>query len=124
MGCLSPCPGCNRHIGTDETACPFCSSALPDSFRCQPRSQPRGRLSRAALMAAGAALLGGEACSTAVPEYGAVFPIDAGADTRTMDGSTTDGPTEGGPVALYGAAPPAFEQSPAETAAPPSTKRT
>jgi hypothetical protein len=118
MSCLSPCPGCNRHIGTDETACPFCSSALPDSFRCQPRPQPRGRLSRAAIVAAGAALLGAEACSTAVPEYGAVFPMDAGADT-TMDGSTMDG----GPVALYGAAPPAFEQAPAETGVPPLEKK-
>src|SRR5262245_48253338 len=122
MSCLAPCPGCNRHIGTDETACPFCSATLPDSFRCQPRPQPRGRLSRAAMMAAGAALLGGTACA-GVPEYGAVFPIDAGADTGTMDGSTTDGPADGGPVALYGAAPPASEQAPAETGAPPLAKK-
>jgi len=110
MSCLAPCPGCKRHIGTDETTCPFCSAALSDSFRCEARSRPRGRLSRAAMVAAGAALLGAEACNTApAPLYGPAPPFDAGADTGTMDG---------GPVALYGAAPPAFEHAPAETGAP------
>jgi len=115
MSCLAPCPGCKRHIGTDETACPFCSAALLDSFRCQPGSRPRPRLSRAAMVAAGAALLGAEACNTApAPLYGPAPPLDAAADTGTMDG---------GPVALYGAAPPAFEQAPAETGATPLAKK-
>ena len=118
MSCLAPCPACNRHVSSDETACPFCSAALPDSFRCQPVRRPMsGRLSRAGLLAAGAALMGAEAC-TAVPEYGAaIIPdaaVDSAADTGTMDG---------GPVALYGAAPPAFEQAPAETGAPPPAKK-
>jgi hypothetical protein len=121
VSCLAPCPACNRHVSSDETACPFCSAALPDSFGCQPRPRPRGRLSRAALVAAGAALLGGEACSAPAPLYGPAPPIDAGADTSTMDTGTMDG----GPVALYGAAPPAFEQAPAETdTAPPPKNKT
>jgi hypothetical protein len=114
MSCLAPCPGCNRHVGTDETACPFCSAALPESFRCQPRRQPRGRLSRAAMVAAGAALLGAEACGGPAPAYGPAPPFDAGADTSTMDG---------GPVALYGAAPPAFEQAPVQPGTPPLAKK-
>jgi len=56
---LAPCPACGRHIATDETICPFCAAALPDSFRqantC--RRPPPGRLSRAARLAAGAALI-------------------------------------------------------------------
>ena len=114
MSCLAPCPACNRHVSSDETACPFCSAALPDSFRCQPvRQRAGGRLSRAGLLAAGAALIGAEAC-TAVPEYGAPIIPDAAVDANTMDG---------GPIALYGAAPPAFEQAPAETVTPALEKK-
>jgi hypothetical protein len=66
------------------------------------------------MLAAGAALMGVEACGeSAVPVYGAPAQ-DAAPDTGTMDG---------GPVALYGAAPPAFEGAPAETAAAPAVKK-
>jgi hypothetical protein len=69
------------------------------------------------MLVAGAALLGAEACDDNVvrPPYGGPPPpVDAGADTSTMDG---------GPVALYGAAPPAFEQAPPETGGPPLAKK-
>ena len=119
MSCLAPCPACNRHVATDETTCPFCSAALPDSIRCQPRRPLRGRLSRAGLLAAGATLLGGAQACLSSSAYGTSMPqdagVDKGADTGTMDG---------GPVALYGAAPPALEQAPPEEGVKPPTNRT
>ena len=120
MSCLAPCPGCKRHVATDETACPFCSSPLPDSFRnavlCR---SPRERLNRAALMVAGAALMGAEACSSTntsiMPLYGAPNP-DAGADTSSSDGNPNDIPA----IPIYGApAPAASEQAPPGDSAPP-----
>jgi hypothetical protein len=115
MSCLAPCPACNRHVATDAAACPFCAATLPDSFRCEPTRQPRrGRLSRAGLLAAGAALIGiGQACGGSA--YGtSPPPKDAAADTGTMDGSA---------VALYGAPAAAQDQAPpANGAAPPAKK--
>jgi hypothetical protein len=111
MSQLAPCPACKRHIVTTETACPFCAATLSDSFRGQPPARrPPGRLSRAAMLAAGAALLGAEACSddvVTVPIYGA--PADAAIDSGTTDSV----------VALYGAAPAPLESAPA--AEPPTT---
>jgi hypothetical protein len=122
MSCFAPCPACNRHVSSDETACPFCSAALPDSFRCQAeaRQRLRGRLSRAGLLAAGAVLMSGAEACLGSTHYGTMMPYDAGTtDTSTMDG---------GPVALYGAAPPAADQAPAETdttpPAPPAQNKT
>src|SRR6185436_5161277 len=72
MSNFVPCPSCNRHVLSAETACPFCTAALPESLRLQtPAPRPPGRLSRAALLAAGAALMGAEACSAPTPVYGA-----------------------------------------------------
>jgi hypothetical protein len=113
MSHFAPCPACNRHVVTDETACPFCTAALPESFRLQsPAVRRPGRLSRAAMLAAGAALMGTEACSDSLPapapEYGAP-PIDA----------AVDAPVDGSAVALYGAAPAPLEAAPDDkTAAP------
>ncbi|HEY2594111.1 MAG TPA: hypothetical protein VGK33_09445, partial [Chloroflexota bacterium] len=65
MSHLAPCPACNRHVDIAERACPFCATALPAAFRGQQRPAPlRGRLNRAALMAAGATLMGAAACSS------------------------------------------------------------
>ncbi len=64
MSHLAPCPACNRHVDVGESACPFCAAALAESFRGQPQpSPPARRLGRAALMAAGATLMGAGACS-------------------------------------------------------------
>jgi hypothetical protein len=114
MSCLSPCPACNRHVATDEAACPFCSAVLPDSFRCDPRPKSRGRMSRAAILAASAALIGAESCSSGAPAYGVPAP-DAATDTGTMDG---------GPVALYGAVPAPLEQAPTDRDPKPPTGKT
>jgi hypothetical protein len=113
MSCLAPCPACDRHVATDETVCPFCSAALPDSFRLQARCErPGGRLNRAALLAAaGAALIGAEACGSGVALYGAPLP-DAGLEA---------GPNDGSAVPIYGAAPAPLEQAPpGNGAAPPA----
>ena len=62
MSHLAPCPACHRHVDVAETTCPFCAAALAESFRRPPAAvAPPRRLSRAAMMAAGATLLG--ACS-------------------------------------------------------------
>ena len=117
MSCLAPCPACNRHVATDQTTCPFCSVALPDSIRCQEHKRPHGRLSRAAMLAAGAALISVEAgCSVAV--YGAPNPYDAGVDTGTDTGSDT-GTTNASAAALSGAAPEPTEQTPPDQGAKP-----
>jgi hypothetical protein len=112
MSCLAACPACNRHVSTHETACPFCEAALPESLRCQPACvAPPGRLSRAALMAAGAALMGAS-CGTPLPAYGGVIFPDAGADTST----------DAVNVPIYGGAAPALEQT-ANQSTPPTPRK-
>jgi hypothetical protein len=97
MSCLAPCPACNRHIAINTPDCPFCSAALPDSFRDQHscRRQPPGRLSRAAIVAAGA-VLAAAAASCAGASYGTSPLVDAAApvDTGTVVDSGTDGGTQ------------------------------
>jgi hypothetical protein len=101
MKCLAPCPACGRHVAIDAAACPFCSVALPDSFRqnhvC--RRSPE-RLSRAALVAAGAALLAAEGCWSGASEYGVAVIEDASVHHGQPDGSTSDAhgnqPVDGG----------------------------
>lgn len=128
MSHLAPCPACHRHVELVETTCPFCAAALPESFRGQPRPVPQPRrLSRAAMMAAGATLLG--ACSAndaignardaatdrpvasdgpvAVPLYGAPFTGAAGqSGTGGISGITgTAGSTDAGKDGATDAAP-------------------
>jgi hypothetical protein len=81
---LRPCPSCQRHLRTSETACPFCGSQVPAALRAARRpSLPRQRMSRAALVAF--SLAGAPACEDGVgsqPEAGP--PADAreaGVDT-------------------------------------------
>lgn len=61
MNQLLPCPHCSRHHRVCEPVCPFCGGALP-ACTAAPSAQARGRLNRATLFAAGAALLGGASC--------------------------------------------------------------
>ena len=98
MSALVPCSGCNRHVKSDETTCPFCQAAVSSgtcSGRCA-RPSP-SRLAGVALVAAGAALLGA-ACESssqsAVPPYGLPPHFDAG----TADSG--DGQTDAAPDAL------------------------
>src|SRR3954454_18193531 len=94
MSALVPCAGCNRHVKSDETTCPFCQAAVAPaateacSGRCA-RPSP-ARLVSAALVAAGAALLGAgcESSQSTFPPYGISPQFDAG--TRTDGGGQTD----------------------------------
>jgi endogenous inhibitor of DNA gyrase (YacG/DUF329 family) len=106
MRSLIPCSSCNRHVESEETSCPFCGAALtPQSLatpHCSGRCSgpPEVRLGRAALLVAGAALLGA-ACHGAmpVPAYGGAggtsppqaelqqqADVDQQADTEQPDG--------------------------------------
>jgi hypothetical protein len=84
MSALVPCPGCNRHVKSDETNCPFCQAAVAPvasescSGRCA-RPFP-SRLASAALVAAGAALLGAacESSPSVFPPYGISPHYDGG----------------------------------------------
>ena len=97
MSHLVPCPACNRHVDVVENACPFCATALPAAFRAQQPPAPlRGRLSRAALMAAGATLMGAAACSS----NDAIGGTDAATDRPAV---TKDASEDRSVVAIYGA---------------------
>jgi hypothetical protein len=97
MSHLAPCPACNRHVDVAESACPFCATALPASFRGQPPIIPlRGRLGRAALMAASATLMGAAACSS----NDAISGNDAATDRPAV---SRDASEDRGLVPFYGA---------------------
>jgi len=101
MSALVPCSGCNRHVKSDETICPFCQAAVtpaaPESCagRCA-RPSP-ARLVSAALVAAGAALLGAacESSQSAFPPYGLPPHYDAGTQSHPDAGEPSDGPDSG-----------------------------
>jgi hypothetical protein len=96
---LVPCLACNRHVLADASVCPFCTA------RREARESPRAErtaamrhLGRAAMLAAGAAMLGAEACGSSVPAYG--IPPD---DVR-HDAGSTGGKGGGGQGGTPGAA--------------------
>ena len=94
--CLFPCPGCARHIRTDERACPFCGAATPEGFgACAKPALTGPVLSRAAVLFMGATAVA--ACS------GTVAAPGGGGDS----GSSGDSPSSADsmPVALYGPGP-------------------
>jgi len=95
MSHLAPCPACNRHVDVAESACPFCATVLTPSFRAARSLGPTPRrLGRAALMTAGAALMGAAACSAS--DAISVEKKDA---TPSYDGSRVVA-AYGGPILL------------------------
>ena len=114
MSHLLPCPACNRHVDAAETVCPFCAAVLHESFRAaRPLLSPPRRLGRAALMAAGATLVGAAACSNndaigggpqdAAPKYDAPIPLPAyGIALPPGTGGTGGATGTGGSVATGG----------------------
>ncbi|MDB4956377.1 MAG: hypothetical protein JWO36_3946 [Myxococcales bacterium] len=79
---LRPCGECQRHVAVTESACPFCAAVLAAPA---PRDLPLGRLSRAAVFAAGA--LAASACG------GKAKPADHVQNVPTADaGVTPDAP--------------------------------
>jgi len=94
MSQLVPCPACQRHVESNEASCPFCEAALSQTRPCAGGcSSPPARLARAALVAAGAALLGASCSSsqsTVVP-YGVPPHVDGGTDAPQDAGTPPDG---------------------------------
>jgi hypothetical protein len=102
---LISCPGCDRHVRTNETACPFCQADIADAIsRAMPRPVPMAGMSRTAMMAFAAASLGAAACSGKdVTPGGGNQPLTDGA----VDGANGNGGASntGGQMAMpvYGA---------------------
>lgn len=95
MSQLLPCPACNRHLEFHETSCPFCGAALSPAPPCTGSCSGGAttRLARAALVAAGAALVGA-ACSSSqsvIAPYGTPPHFDAGTESPQDAGAPTDG---------------------------------
>ncbi len=103
---LRPCSSCARHVRATETTCPFCTSALT---ACADTSEPTttARLSRAAIVLAGAAALAGCGKESGIaPVYGGPPPVQLGADGGRPD-NTGLAPAYGGPPEVYPAPTPA-----------------
>jgi hypothetical protein len=109
MNQLLPCPHCSRHHRVCEPVCPFCGGSLP-ACKAAPPTKARGRLSRATLFAAGAALLGGASCDnrSTNAHYGlAGIVTNPDGSGGTGDGSSGDedrNPAQDAPDAKDGGA--------------------
>src|SRR5580658_1811334 len=92
-----PCSGCSRHIKRGDATCPFCGATA--AVEIGPTRTIAGRLSRAALFAAGAVGVGiatTDCAPSLVSEYGCPVPNCA---FETEDSSASDGPSEAAPDA-------------------------
>jgi len=94
MSQLSPCPGCSRHVRVGAATCPFCDVALSGEPVLAPAISRGGRLSRAAMFVAGAALATVAACSD-TDDGGAG---GAGGGTAGAAGGASGSPGAGGAV--------------------------
>lgn len=108
---LIACARCGRHVKAGEAACPFCGGEAPVA---QPQRRVVGRLSRAAMHAAGAAgaVVALADCSSgssprAVAFYGAACLDDGGCgaivDSGGGDGGATVDAQDGSTAVFYGA---------------------
>jgi hypothetical protein len=91
-----PCPGCSRHVKRGDAICPFCRTAPSVDI---PTRVLSGRLSRAALFAAGAVGVGiasTECAPSVTTEYGCPVPNCA---FETEDANASDGPSAAAPDA-------------------------
>ena len=112
---FTPCPACARHVREGDAACPFCGAGMT---RAPAAMVPVGRMSRAALLAAGAAgALAMTDCSSSsgTPLYGgAVPPQESGApdDSSTSGSSGSAGSSgsgaSGGSAGSSGSAQPMY----------------
>jgi hypothetical protein len=117
-----PCPGCSRHVKRGDPVCPFCGATA--SLESGPTRVLVGRLSRAAIFAAGAmgAAVATTNCNSAPvppsqpmlqPMYGGSTPLDDGSlsgqpayggsplvTVETEDSGASDGPSEAVPDAV------------------------
>jgi hypothetical protein len=108
MATLEPCPGCQRHVKTDASSCPFCAADLSVAFANLPaRAVPRTRLGRAALFAFGVSaaatpLINSCSSSHNDDDNDGKQHGDAG---KTDGGKSPDKDGGGGVAPLYGLAP-------------------
>jgi hypothetical protein len=111
---LTPCPGCRRHVATDDLRCPFCGVAHAGGV---PRAikMISGRWSRAAVFAGGA--LVAPACGPATTEVKAPSPTEGAAVTRPgrivgkVTGDRTGAPITGA-IQFFDAANKAYTVTP------------
>ncbi len=97
MSAFWPCPGCSRHVKRGDATCPFCGATA--SVDIAPTRVLAGRLSRAALFAAGAVGVGiatTDCAPSSISEYGCPVPNCA---FETEEASASDSPSEATPDA-------------------------
>lgn len=95
---LVPCPSCQRHVKSEENACPFCEAAMPTKVAVASRAYG---VRAAMLFGAGVAVIGcGPRAQAAM--YGGPPPPPASASATS---SSTSAVPEA-PVAAYGAPAP------------------
>ena len=97
MTSLIPCPSCQRHVESTETACPFCETTLvpsPDASVCQGPCSGHAspRLGRVAMMAVGTTLLCAACTGSPLPAYGPAPIPDASGQTVDAGGQTDAAP--------------------------------
>jgi hypothetical protein len=110
MNDLRPCPECRRHVRVAEATCPFCAAALAPAA---PPTLPVGRLTRAAVFTAGAALAVGAGCGGKKPET-----------QETIDNTTTTtAAPDAGTVVEEPPPPPPDHDVPMPYGAPPARER-
>src|SRR5690242_13884330 len=95
MNHLTPCPSCNRHVRTSESACPFCSAALSLADVPAP-VLPRARLGRAATFAFGATLIGAASLVGCGPDNGEGEEGGGGNAGASSGGSSSAGQPSAG----------------------------
>lgn len=127
---LLPCPSCRRHVNNADERCPFCAAAMPTQQTRASPSLPLGRLSRIAVLTAGATLAasatgcgestkktdagtggladggghGGAGGSGGVEATGGSSAGGTAAPDAGTGGSVDAGPVYDGPIAIYSAA--------------------
>jgi hypothetical protein len=88
-----PCPSCARHVRNGDGACPFCGAEVPDAPLAAPTA--RMRLSRAAIVAAGAAAaLGALDCGGKDEGLAATTSASTTSSTSSSTTATTTRPIQ------------------------------
>jgi hypothetical protein len=109
---LHPCPACHRHVAATESACPFCGAAQPTRV---PIEVPRGRLSRAAVFAAGTTLV-----AAAAAGCGGKTKPDTNTGGQVADAATAESEAD---AADTPPPPPPDDIQPMPYGAPPARRR-
>lgn len=112
---LRECPGCQRHVKSAETACPFCATSLTATVPAT--TGPLPRLGRAALLAIGASAATA-ACEATPPA------TSGGPSTEVRDAAPPPAPEPTNVVAPAYGAPPPTATEPTPPPQPPNPPRT